>query len=71
MKFNNDELNEDGVFTFVQTVAFYLNDQIDDYEMIHEKALELNKSRWCNWLSNDYQIMRDHKVKRMYCDYCE
>jgi uncharacterized protein YkwD len=71
-KFETDKLNEDGVFTLAQTMNFYKEiKETGQYESIHQKAHTLNKKRWCAWLYQDFQILRNHKIKQMYCEVCE
>ncbi len=71
-KFVDNALNEDGLFILAETMNYiHSKDQTNQYIHVHEKALEMNKSRWCNWLKKDFQVLRDYRVKRLYCEACE
>ena len=71
-KFENNEINEDGVFTLAQTMSFIASDYDNEiYELIQKKASELNTIRWCDWINRDFQILRNHHIKRIYCEICK
>jgi len=68
---DGDDFTEDAVFILLQTSTFYDLDRYEDVvEELHEKAIALNKKRWCRWLNKDFQLLRDHKLKRSYCEFC-
>ncbi len=73
IRFNEGELNERGVFILLKTLNFYKKDNegISWYEDIYLKALELNPQRWCTWVREEFQILRDEEIKNLYCDKCE
>ncbi len=65
------DFTEEAVFILLQTSIFYDLDRYEDViEDLHKKAISLNKERWCNWLNKDFQLLRDHKLKRSYCEFC-
>jgi len=70
-KFEKKKLNENGVFVLAQTMNFYsTNSNPEIYQSVLELALKLNPERWCKWVNNDFQILRNHKIKRIYCESC-
>lgn len=71
-RFEENNLNEDGLFILAQTMNFTDNsDNSKIYLEVQEKALQENQKRWCHWLSVDFQIKRNYLIKRMYCEVCE
>jgi hypothetical protein len=70
-RFDEDQLNEDGLFLLAQTMNFTNdNDGSEKYIEVHKKALESNQERWCNWINVDFQVKRNFKIKRFYCESC-
>ena len=70
-RFKKNKINEDGVFVLAQTMNFYADtDDNEVFRKIHIKAAKLNKERWCRWINRDFQILRDAKIKQLYCDTC-
>ena len=37
---------------------------------IMNKAYKFDAQKWCDWIQNDFQLLRNKNVKRMYCDKC-
>lgn len=71
-KFLKKTLNEEGLFTLVQTMNFYREEDFSEQlQALHEAAIAMNRERWCEWLYEDFQILRDIRIKRMYCETCE
>lgn len=70
-KFKENKINEDGVFTLAQTMSFYTEKSDEKLlKSVHRKAVELNSSRWCKWISKDYESLRMDVVKELYCQKC-
>ncbi|MEL6863706.1 MAG: CAP domain-containing protein [Bacteroidota bacterium] len=71
-KFADEKLNEDAIFLLLKTLNFY-NDKgdIDAYEEVYLKALELNQERWCNWVNLEFQILRNTTIKTLFCEKCK
>jgi uncharacterized protein YkwD len=70
--FEKNNLNEDGVFVLAHTLSFLAFEESDPfYESVLLKAAEINPERFCNWLYQDFQLLRAYKVKRTYCEICE
>jgi len=66
------ELNEKAIFILIKTLNFYRkgNQEIDLYEDEFLKAFEINPIKWCNWVDNNFQILRIPFVKELFCDNC-
>lgn len=70
-KYKEGKLNEDGLFVLAETMNFTnYKDESGLYFEIQEKALAANKERWCNWITQDFQVKRNYQIKRLYCDSC-
>lgn len=65
--------HEDTYFTYVQTSTL-LQDFDKALEAPYledlEKALQMNKSRWCTWMNTNYQLMHNADFKAIYCERC-
>jgi uncharacterized protein YkwD len=72
LRFESDSLNEDGLFILAQTMNFTnYNDDSGVYLEVHKKALHSNQERWCDWVNDDFQVMRNHQIKRLHCESCK
>lgn len=71
-RFQNNELNEEGLFILAMTMSIteYANVTKQYYE-VNEKAIQINKTRWCRWVDNNFQIKRNYQIKRLYCNSCQ
>ncbi|MEM8907205.1 MAG: hypothetical protein AAGD05_05100, partial [Bacteroidota bacterium] len=71
-KFDEGHLNEEAVYILLKTLNFYTkdNEDISDYEEVYQKAFEQNKERWCNWVDKEFQILRNKKIKAIFCQKC-
>jgi uncharacterized protein YkwD len=71
-RFEDDKLNENGLYLLAQTMNFTKYDEeSSEYMKVHQKALDENPYRWCKWIETDFQIKRNHLIKRLYCESCE
>lgn len=71
-RFINNELNEDGLFVLAETMNFTnYKDESGIYIEVSKKALETNQTRWCEWITNDFQVNRNYQIKRIYCETCK
>lgn len=72
VKFKKDELNEEALFILLQTMNFYTvnKNDMDAFERVNLKAFEANRTRWCDWVNEDYQLLRSPSMKRLYCKHC-
>ena len=71
-KFDDGKLNEEAVFILLKTLNFYTidDDDISSYEEVYLKALELNQNKWCTWVNQEFQILRNQKIKNLFCNRC-
>jgi uncharacterized protein YkwD len=69
--FKANKLNEEGVFILAKTLSFYQKNSNESFlNEVMKKALLLNKTRWCKWINEEFQHLRDEKLKEMYCKSC-
>jgi len=47
------------------------SDESGVYLDVHQKALDINQTRWCKWLNDDFQVKRNFQIKRLYCESCD
>lgn len=70
-RFKKNELNEDGLFVLTHTMNFTnYKDNEGVYIEVNKKAIETNPLRWCDWITQDFQVKRNYQVKRLYCETC-
>lgn len=71
-RFKAGKINEDGLFVLAQTMNFTRSDEDSgEYFEVQQAAIKSNPARWCDWLSYDFQVKRNHLIKGMYCETCE
>jgi hypothetical protein len=64
-------LSEENTFVLAHTLTRYQREKYNDqYMKIMHKALELDQERWCEWVGYEFQILRDHEIKQMFCSTC-
>lgn len=69
-KFNQNKLNEDALFILAHTLTLFPTGHEDVILTVHEKVAEFNNERWCKWIYQEFQILRNHEIKRIYCNRC-
>jgi len=71
-KFDDEELNEDALFILLKTLNFYTekDDDISLYDSVYLEALERNQSRWCKWVDQEFQLLRNQEIKDLFCSKC-
>lgn len=69
-KLYKNEITEEALFILLETSIFYPQLGNDDIIDIHKKALKTNKDRWCLYVDNQFQILRDTEVKKLFCESC-
>lgn len=71
-KFNEEKINMEGVFLLAYTMSHY-EYRSDEKTLVkvHRKAAELDSAEWCAWVGYDFQILRNHTIKQLYCEVCE
>jgi len=69
--FDSEQLDTDGYFILAKTATLMRKSMDEkryfDYMMAAKKA---NHSRYCNWLNDSFQILRDENIKKDYCESC-
>lgn len=68
-KFSKNKLNEESLFILMETIN-YSEEFPDIFDQVYLKAYETNKRRWCNYIDDNFQILRLDKVKNIYCSQC-
>ncbi len=66
-----DLLNEEGVFLYAENQLLLQPtglEKVDLYSL--QLALKMNKTRWCKWMSDYTQNLRNPEIKKMYCASC-
>ena len=70
--FDADKLDTEATFILAHTLTKYnLSTDEPKYIAIHEKAAELDREQWCQWINEEFQILRNHKIKRAFCALCD
>lgn len=65
-------LTEDGLFVLTETAYLKRNSvQNVDYRAYFMAAKKVNRSRYCKWLDDYFQIQRDEVLKRDFCESCK
>jgi len=68
----NDKMSEESIFILAQTANAYKENTDEERRFLyHKKAIEMNKTRWCKWIKQDIQYLRERKIKDLYCDVCD
>ena len=70
--FDKVALSEEAIFILLQTLFFYTEngDDAEMFEKVYLKALDINQKKWCLWVDTSFQILRNQKLKVLYCDKC-
>lgn len=64
-------LTEDGYFVLAQTSSLISQKlELEKYHEYMESAKRVNKSRYCKWLDDEFQIQRDEYLKKDFCTTC-
>ena len=70
--FNDGELDTEATFILAHTMNKYqYKTNTDDLLLVHQKAVELDRVQWCKWVDDEFQILRNHKIKRTFCEVCD
>jgi len=64
-------LDETSSFLLAKTFAAYKMDYNTAMTLkVNKQAIAFNKKRWCTWITQDFQNLRDETVKTLYCETC-
>ena len=70
-RLSSSKMNEDGIFLLAKTIMGYKSNYDPAIiKMIHSEAIEINKDKWCVWMSDEFQHLRDEGIKELYCESC-
>lgn len=70
-QFNKGKLSHDRLFMLNFTMNRISALRSDDkYLEVHQAAIESDKELWCNYLNTHFQMLRDYRIKRLYCENC-
>jgi len=67
--FKKKTLNKEAIFILTQTTMML---EVDEKIIngIMQKAYKFDAQKWCDWIQNDFQLLRNKNVKKMYCKKC-
>lgn len=70
--FETGKINEEGLFILAETTTAYpYNTNMSQRAKIHNKAIVLNKEKWCSWMNTNFQNLREDDLKDLYCGNCK
>jgi uncharacterized protein YkwD len=70
-RIDDKDFNETAAFILARTVSAYNKLTIEEENKVYKKAFDFNKSRWCEWITNEFQILRNPTAKQLFCDECQ
>lgn len=69
--FNKEEISEENLFILAKTASLsQISLRPDEYVKIMLAASEVNQERWCEWLNDEFQLLRNSDVKKEFCFKC-
>jgi hypothetical protein len=64
-------LNEDGMFLYAENLMLLQKDGLEKADTATlQLAMRMNTMRWCKWMNDYNQNLRNPEIKRMYCTSC-
>lgn len=68
---DREEASEDLLFTYFQTFSIWKGGEREApyYELL-EQCLTKNPRRLCQWLKTYFQLQRDEKIRKIFCESC-
>ncbi len=71
-KFEKKTINQEGLFVLAETLNFTNYDhESEKFVQVHEAASNSDRFRWCDMVDDSFQILRNYKLKRLYCETCD
>lgn len=70
-KFKSGDITEEQLFILAHTLN--LNEKRDgenELMLIHKKAIEVNKVRWCEWIDLEFLLLHNIDIKDLFCQTC-
>ena len=68
--FKEKKLNKEGTFILAKTCLFYKKGADPNFTLEVVKAASVYKKEWCNWLKEDFQLLRNQEIRELYCKTC-
>ena len=70
--YKENKLNPDGMLLLSQTLSVLSNTKVSANEIkdINQKALTLNKEKWCDWMDHNFQLFTKNTTKDLFCKSC-
>lgn len=64
-------LSKENAFLLAHTISIF-PDNLDNDTIVqlHKDAAKLDTKRWCEWIQSEFQLLRNHLIKRHYCEVC-
>ncbi len=70
-RINEREFNEEAAFVLAKTTMGYPYNLTDaEIKKVMQRAFRKNKQKWCYWIEDEFQLLRNKDVKLMYCQEC-
>ena len=69
---NRENVSEDLLFTYFQTLSLWKGGKRDKaYYQLLEQCLAQNSQRLCQWINTYFQLQRDDKLRKVFCENCD
>lgn len=69
--FDEKKLNKEGIFILAKTCIFYKSGTNLSFTLEVVKAASAFNNEWCTLLKDDFQLLRDAEIKKLYCKICK
>ncbi|MNU68940.1 hypothetical protein D3C71_583170 [compost metagenome] len=69
--FDEKKLNKEGIFNLAKTCIFYKSGTNWNFTLEVVKAASVFYNEWCALLKDDFQLLRDADIKKLYCKICK
>lgn len=69
--FDEGVISDENLFILAHTISRYeKGEHHDKYLEIMREMKKRAPEYWCEWIDSEFQILRDHEIKQMYCETC-
>lgn len=66
-----EDASENLLFTYFQTFSIWKGGERDSsYYQLLEQCLTKNPKRLCQWIKTYFQLQRDEKIRKVFCEHC-
>jgi hypothetical protein len=70
--YEKDSISDEGLLLLTQTLTYFdVMSSKDELHQLHKKSSKRNPFNWCVWLYTSKHLLRDHEIKRLFCDICQ